>query len=101
MKVLKSDNGTEIKNINSRILLEELGIFYLRFVAYTLEQNGRIEREMHTCYNNGVKEIDGVKKARRVLEIKMLKTFYFMDGKLYFIHERIDEIEENQSKNIE
>ena len=51
--------------------------------------------------NNGVEEINGVKKARRVLEIKMLKTFDFMDGKLDFIHERIDEIEKNQSKNVE
>ena len=31
----------------------------------------------------------------------MLKTFDFMDGKLDFIRERIDEIEENRSKNIE
>ena len=35
------------------------------------------------------------------MEIKMLKTFDFMDGKLDFIHERIEEIEENRSKNIE
>ena len=34
--------------MNSRILLEELGIFHLRSVAYTPEQNGRIEREMRT-----------------------------------------------------
>ena len=29
------------------------------------------------------------------MEMKMLKTFDFMDGKLDFIYERIDEIEEN------
>ena len=51
--------------------------------------------------NNGVEEIEGVKKARRVLEIKMLKTFDFMDGKLDYIHERIDEINEKQPKIVE
>ena len=35
------------------------------------------------------------------MEVKMLKAFDFMDGKLDFIYERIDEIEENRSKNIE
>ena len=51
--------------------------------------------------NNGVEEIEGIKKARRVLEIKMLKTLDFMDGKLDYIHERIDEINENQPENVE
>ena len=63
-----------------------------------------IEQEVCITFNaanNGVEEIEGVKKARRVLEIKMLKTFDFMDGKLDFIHERIDEINENQPKNVE
>ena len=54
-----------------------------------------IEQEVCITFNatnSGIEEIEGVKKARRVLEIKMLKTFDFMDGKLDYIHERIDEI---------
>ena len=68
------------------------------------ERLRNIEQEVcitSNAANNGVEEIEGVKKARRVLEIKMLKTFDFMDGKRDFIHERIDEIEENQSKSVE
>ena len=48
--------------------------------------------------NNGIEEVEAVKKARRIMEVKMLKTFDFMDGKLDYIHERIDELEENNSK---
>lgn len=48
VKILKSDNGTEIKNEKSKNLFEELGIFHLRSATYTPEQNGRIEREMRT-----------------------------------------------------
>ena len=48
--------------------------------------------------NNGVEEVDGVKKARRIMEVKMLKTFDFMDGKLDYVHERINKLEENNSK---
>ena len=48
--------------------------------------------------NNGVEEVEWVKKARRIMEVKMLKTVDFMDGQLDYIHERIDELEENNSK---
>ena len=74
-----------------------------RLDAYA-ERLRNIEQEVcitSNAANNGVEEIDVIKKARRVLEIKMLKTFDFMDGKLDFIHERIDEVEKNQSKNVE
>ena len=47
--------------------------------------------------NVGVEEIKGVKSARRILEVKVLKTFDFMDGKLDYIHERMDQIKENSS----
>ena len=48
--------------------------------------------------NSGVDKVEGVKKARRIMEVKMLKTFDFMNGKLDYIHEKIDELEENNSK---
>lgn len=48
IKCLRSDNGTEIKNVNVQKLLEELGVFHTKSNAYTLQQNGRIEREIRT-----------------------------------------------------
>lgn len=48
IKCLKSDNGTEIKNANVEQLLRELGIRHEKSVAYSPQQNGRIEREMRT-----------------------------------------------------
>ncbi|XP_024872522.1 uncharacterized protein LOC112455059 [Temnothorax curvispinosus] len=48
IKCLRSDNGTEIKNADTKKLLDELGIFHTRSNVYTLQQNGRIEREMRT-----------------------------------------------------
>lgn len=48
VKCLRSDNGTEIKNADTRKLLEELGIFHTKSNVYTPQQNGRIEREMRT-----------------------------------------------------
>ena len=86
-----------------KLIAKTQAIILRRLDAYA-ERLRNIEQEVcitSNAANNDVEEIDGVKKARRVLEIKMLKTFDFMDGKLDFIHERIDEIEENQSKNIE
>lgn len=45
--MLRSDNGTEIRNANTKELLEKLGVFHSnKSSAYTPEQNGRIEREM-------------------------------------------------------
>ena len=74
-----------------------------RLDAYA-ERLRNLEQEVcitSNAANNRIEEIDGVKTARPVMEIKMLKTFDFMDGELDFIHVRIDEIEENRSKNIE
>lgn len=48
IKSFRSDNGTEIKNGESRKILEELGIFHSFTSTYTPQQNGRIEREMRT-----------------------------------------------------
>ena len=86
-----------------KLIAKTQALILRRLDAYA-ERLSNIEQEVcmtSNAANNGVEEIDGVKKARRVLEIKMLKTFDFMDGKLDFIHERIDEIEDNQSKNVE
>ena len=82
----------EIKLIanNQTIILKRLDAYGERL--HSLEQEVCI---ISNAANNGIEEIDGVKKARRVMEMKMLKTFDFMDGKLDFIYERIDEIEEN------
>lgn len=43
VKVLKSDNCTEIKNARSRIIFDQLGIFNERSVAYMPEQNAQAE----------------------------------------------------------
>lgn len=48
VKVLRSDNGTEIKNRETKQLLENLGVFHSLSSAYTPQQNGRVEREMRT-----------------------------------------------------
>ena len=85
-------------------LIAKTQAIILRRLDTYVERLRNLEQEVcitSNAANNGVEEIEGVKKARRVLEIKMLKTFDFMDGKLDFIHERIDEIEENQSKIVE
>ena len=81
-----------------KIIAKTQAIILRRLDAYG-ERLHNIEQEVcitSNTANDGVEEIESVKKARRVLEIKMLKTFDFMDGKLDFIHEGIDEIEENQ-----
>ena len=86
-----------------KVIAKTQAIILRRLDAY----GGRLRNiEQEVCItsnaaNNGVEEIKGVKKARCVLEIKMLKTFDFMDGKLDYIHERIDEIKENQTENVE
>lgn len=48
VKCLRSDHGTEIKNADTRRLLNELGVFHTKSNVYTPQQNGRIEREMRT-----------------------------------------------------
>lgn len=48
IKCLKSDNGTEIKNVETRKFLDDLGVFHIKSNVYTPQQNGRIEREMRT-----------------------------------------------------
>ena len=45
---LKSDNGTEMKNIRIRDIFKKMGIFLQRSATNTPEQNGRVEREMRT-----------------------------------------------------
>ena len=80
-----------------------LAVILRRLDAYG-ERLRNIEQEVcitSNAVNRGVEEIEGVKKARHVLEIKMLKTFDFINGKLDYIHERIDEIKENQTENVE
>lgn len=62
IKCLKSDNGTEIKNADTKRLFEELGVFHSKTNAYSPEQNGRIEREMRTI----------VESARSVIHAKNL-----------------------------
>lgn len=48
LKVLKSDQGKEIKNARTRKFLDDRGIFHIHSNVYTPQQNGRIEREMRT-----------------------------------------------------
>lgn len=48
IKVLKSDNGKEIKNGDTKKFCEELGVFHIKSNPYTAPQNSRIEREMRT-----------------------------------------------------
>lgn len=48
IKKLRSDNGTEIRNAQTRKMVEERGIFHTVTNTHTPEQNGRIEREMRT-----------------------------------------------------
>lgn len=48
VKSLRSDNGTEIKNCDTKEILDTLGIFHSKSSTYTPQQNGRIEREMRT-----------------------------------------------------
>ena len=48
LKVLKSDQGKEIKNARTRKFLDDRGIFHTHSNVYTPQQNGRIEREMRT-----------------------------------------------------
>ena len=86
-----------------KLIANNQAIILRRLDAY-VQKLRNLEQEVcitSNAANNGVEEIESVKKARRVLAIKMLKTFDFMDGKLDFIHERIDKVEENQSRNVE
>lgn len=48
IKKLRSDNGTEIRNAQTRKILEKREIFHTVTNTHTPEQNGRIEREMRT-----------------------------------------------------
>lgn len=62
IKVIRSDNGTEFINDESKRFLEDNGIDHQRTVAYTPEQNGCAEREMRTV----------VESARSMLHSKKL-----------------------------
>lgn len=62
IKVVRSDNGTEFINSESKQFLDDNGIEHQRTVAYTPEQNGCAEREMRTL----------VESARSMLYAKEL-----------------------------
>lgn len=57
VKILKSDNGLEIKNKDTRALLQDLGVFHIFTNTHTPQQNGRIEREMRTIVEAARSEI--------------------------------------------
>ena len=60
-----------------KLIANNQAIILRRLDAY-VERLRNLEQEMYiisNAANNGVEEIEGVKKARRVREIKMLKTF--------------------------
>lgn len=45
VKSLRSDNGTEIKTLDTKKLLDSLRVFHIKSNAYTPEQNGRIDKK--------------------------------------------------------
>lgn len=55
VKVIKSDNGTEIKNVRSKEI--DLGILHRMSATYTPQQNGRVEREMRTIVESARSEL--------------------------------------------
>jgi len=48
VKVLRTDNGLEFVNKETTSVLQKYGITHQTTVAYTPEQNGKIERENRT-----------------------------------------------------
>ena len=62
VKVLRLDNGIEIKNRDTQRILENLAIFHSKSSAYTPQQNGHIEREMRNV----------VEAARSVIQARSL-----------------------------
>jgi hypothetical protein len=67
IKRIRSDNGTELKNINMEEFLNEEGIGHEFFIAYTPQQNGIVERKNRTL----------VEAARIMLdEYKVLDHFW-------------------------
>ena len=86
-----------------KLIADRQDLILKRFGAYG-EKLHNLEQEVYITYNaanNGFEEIAGVKNARRVVEVKVLKTFDFMENKLDYIQERIDKLEGNKSNNIE
>lgn len=57
IKCLRSDNGTEIKNAESKKILDDLGVFHTISNVYTPQQNGCIEREMRTIVESACSAI--------------------------------------------
>lgn len=48
VRIIRTDNGGEFVNKDTKKLFEDLGIQHQKTVAYTPEQNGKAEREMRT-----------------------------------------------------
>ena len=88
----------EVKLIARRqnVILERLEAYGKKL--YNLQQEVHIASN---ATNSGVEEIASVKKTRNVMEVKVLKTFDFMDNKIDYIHESIDKLEGNKSNNIQ
>jgi hypothetical protein len=63
IKIIRSDNGKEFINKDSESLFVNNGIVHQRSVAYTPEQNGKVEREMRTV----------VESARTMMQAKNLE----------------------------
>ena len=51
MKKIRSDNGSEFKNLQVEDYLEEEGIKHEFFAPYTPQQNGVVERKNRTLIN--------------------------------------------------
>jgi transposase InsO family protein len=66
VKKIRSDNGSEFKNLQVEEYIEEEGIKHEFFAPYTLQQNGVVERNNRTF-------IDMVRTMLR--EYKMHKRF--------------------------
>lgn len=75
VKRLMSDHGTEIKNHDTKSLLESLGIFHIKSSVYTPQQNGRIEREMRTV----------VEAARSSIHARNLNTNLWSEAVNYVV----------------
>lgn len=63
IQTLRTDNGLEFANKDMNVILEKYGIIHQKTVAYSPEQNGKVERENRTV----------VEAARTMLKAKNLK----------------------------
>lgn len=62
IKILRTDNGLEFLNSEVSKMLDRLGIRHQRSVVYTLQQNGRAEREIRTLVEATRTMIHGMEK---------------------------------------